>query len=70
MSDTPILDDAPLELVRDGYVLTTDRARISVEDQGPGIPHTDRLRVWEPYVRLSRDVETATGGSGIGSSKC
>jgi len=45
-----------------------DRARISVEDQGPGIPHTDRLRVWEPYVRLNRDVESATGGSGIGLS--
>jgi signal transduction histidine kinase len=45
-----------------------DRARISVEDQGPGIPHVDRLRVWEPYVRLNRDVESATGGSGIGLS--
>jgi signal transduction histidine kinase len=45
-----------------------DRARISVEDQGPGIPHSDRLRVWEPYVRLNRDVESATGGSGIGLS--
>ena len=45
-----------------------DRARISVEDQGPGIPHTDRLRVWEPYVRLNRDAESATGGSGIGLS--
>jgi signal transduction histidine kinase len=45
-----------------------DRARISVEDQGPGIPHVDRQRVWEPYVRLNRDVESATGGSGIGLS--
>ena len=45
-----------------------DRARISVEDQGPGIPHVERQRVWEPYVRLNRDVESATGGSGIGLS--
>jgi signal transduction histidine kinase len=45
-----------------------DRARISVEDQGPGIPHADRLRVWEPYVRLNRHAESATGGSGIGLS--
>ena len=44
------------------------RARIWVEDQGPGIPHDDRQRVWEPYVRLNRDVESATGGSGIGLS--
>jgi signal transduction histidine kinase len=48
--------------------LVGDRARISVEDQGPGIPHVDRQRVWEPYVRLNRDVESATGGSGIGLS--
>src|SRR5215831_577667 len=45
-----------------------DRARVWVEDQGPGIPHDDRVRVWEPYVRLKRDVESATGGSGIGLS--
>ena len=24
--------------------------------------------MWEPYVRLNRDVESATGGSGIGLS--
>jgi signal transduction histidine kinase len=44
------------------------RVRIWVEDQGPGIPAADRDRVWEPYVRLGRDVESATGGSGIGLS--
>ena len=48
--------------------IASDRARISVEDQGPGIPHADRLRVWEPYVRLNRESESATGGSGIGLS--
>jgi signal transduction histidine kinase len=43
------------------------RVRLWVEDQGPGIPSQDRDRVWEPYVRLDRDVvEGATGGSGIG----
>src|SRR3712207_9089842 len=43
------------------------RVRLWVEDQGPGIPAKDRDRVWEPYVRLDRDVvEGATGGSGIG----
>ncbi|HEY2376555.1 MAG TPA: HAMP domain-containing sensor histidine kinase [Gemmatimonadaceae bacterium] len=44
------------------------RVRFWVEDQGPGIPIADRDRVWEPYVRLGRDVESATGGSGIGLS--
>jgi signal transduction histidine kinase len=42
------------------------RVRLWVEDQGPGIPAADRDRVWEPYVRLDRDVDAATGGSGIG----
>lgn len=44
------------------------RVRMWVEDEGPGIPPDDRDRVWEPYVRLGRDVESATGGSGIGLS--
>ncbi|MGH7619433.1 MAG: sensor histidine kinase [Gemmatimonadaceae bacterium] len=51
-----------------GSEVVADHARVWVEDQGPGIPHEDRVRVWEPYVRLKRDVESATGGSGIGLS--
>ena len=44
------------------------RVRFWVDDEGPGIPASDRDRVWEPYVRLNRAVESATGGSGIGLS--
>jgi signal transduction histidine kinase len=40
--------------------------RIWVEDEGPGIPEAERARVWEPYIRLERGEEHATGGSGIG----
>ncbi|MEW5926793.1 MAG: HAMP domain-containing sensor histidine kinase [Gemmatimonadota bacterium] len=40
--------------------------RIRVDDEGPGIPAADRERVWRPYHRLSREAETASGGSGIG----
>jgi signal transduction histidine kinase len=40
--------------------------RITVDDEGPGIPAADRERVWNPYCRLRRDLEAATGGSGIG----
>jgi signal transduction histidine kinase len=43
-----------------------DRLRIEVDDEGPGIPPAERERIWEPYRRLSREVERATGGSGIG----
>ncbi len=51
-----------------GSQIVGDRARIYVEDEGPGIPREDRVRVWEPYVRLNRDAESSTGGSGIGLS--
>lgn len=51
-----------------GSEIVGDRARIWVEDEGPGIPREDRVRVWEPYVRLNRDAESSTGGSGIGLS--
>lgn len=40
--------------------------RISVDDRGPGVPWEERRAVWEPYRRLARDAEGATGGSGIG----
>ena len=43
-----------------------DRARITVEDEGPGIPLADRERVWSPYVRLRREKSAANEGSGIG----
>jgi len=51
-----------------GSEISGSIARIWVEDQGPGIPHEDRRRVWDPYVRLNRSAESATGGSGIGLS--
>jgi signal transduction histidine kinase len=51
-----------------GSEIAGERARIWVEDQGPGIPHESRQHVWEPYVRLSRESEASTGGSGIGLS--
>ena len=40
--------------------------RIHVEDQGPGIPEESRLHIWEPYRRLSRDVDSHRPGSGVG----
>ena len=43
-----------------------DRARIAVEDEGPGIPLADRERIWSPYVRLRREKSAANEGSGIG----
>lgn len=41
-------------------------ARISVTDDGPGIPEPDRERVWDRFVRLDDDRSQASGGSGLG----
>jgi signal transduction histidine kinase len=43
-------------------------ARITVDDEGPGIPPEDRRRIWEPYQRLESAVNAAVAGSGIGLS--
>ena len=50
-----------LEAVRKG-----DRVRISVEDEGPGVPPKDRTEIWDPYHRMGRDVAGEVQGSGIG----
>ena len=42
------------------------RARIALEDEGPGIPVADRDRIWSPYVRLRRERSAPYEGSGIG----
>jgi signal transduction histidine kinase len=37
--------------------------QLTVDDAGPGIPIADRMRVFEPFVRLDHNAE---GGTGIG----
>src|SRR5215469_859502 len=39
---------------------------VLVEDDGPGIPENDRLRVFEPFVRLESSRNEDTGGTGLG----
>ncbi|MDE3153427.1 MAG: HAMP domain-containing histidine kinase [Gemmatimonadota bacterium] len=51
-----------------GSSRTREWVRIWIDDEGPGVSETDRARVWEPYVRLGRDSDRGTGGSGIGLS--
>jgi signal transduction histidine kinase len=43
-------------------------ARLTVDDEGPGIPPGERARIWEPYYRLDRDRNAPAGGSGLGLS--
>ena len=44
------------------------RARLSVEDEGSGVPPDQRAAIWEPFRRLDRDANSAVAGSGIGLS--
>jgi signal transduction histidine kinase len=44
----------------------SDAVRLSVEDEGPGVPAGDRERIWQKFVRLERDRETHEAGAGIG----
>lgn len=43
-----------------------DRVRVWVEDEGPGIPRGQESAIFEPFVRLDREVEKAVAGSGLG----
>ena len=42
--------------------------RISVEDDGQGIPEDERERIFEPFYRLDRSRDRSTGGFGLGLS--
>jgi two-component system OmpR family sensor kinase len=48
---------------RDGGLL-----EIMVDDDGPGIPDEERERIFEPFYRLDRSRDRATGGFGLGLS--
>jgi signal transduction histidine kinase len=45
-----------------------DAARLSVSDQGPGVPPTEREGIFEAYRRLDRDLKSQVSGTGIGLS--
>jgi signal transduction histidine kinase len=41
--------------------------RLTVDDEGPGVPPADRERIWQPFVRLA-DGGNAPAGTGLGLS--
>jgi two-component system sensor histidine kinase RstB len=43
-----------------------DRARVHVDDDGPGIPLEERQRVLEPFQRLDESRNRESGGVGLG----
>jgi signal transduction histidine kinase len=47
---------------------TDDHARITIDDEGPGLPPDQLERVFEPFVRIDRSRSCETGGIGLGLS--
>jgi len=45
-----------------------DGVEIAVDDDGPGIPLEERDRIFDPFYRLDRSRDRATGGFGLGLS--
>jgi signal transduction histidine kinase len=52
--------------IRLGAERRGERVRLSVEDDGPGIPEGERTRVFEPYTRLAKDQVSERTGTGLG----
>ena len=52
--------------VQIGLTSHTDIVRLTVDDDGPGIPSADRERVFERFVRLDTSRTRDQGGSGLG----
>lgn len=50
-----------LEAISSGY-------RLTIEDQGPGIPPDEQAKVLEPFYRIDKSRSDGIGGSGLGLS--
>ena len=44
----------------------TERVVITVEDEGPGIPRSEREKVFDPFYRIEGSRNPDTGGVGLG----
>ena len=49
--------------------LVDDRLQVSIVDQGPGIPASERERIFDKFYRLS-EPESSAGGAGLGLAIC
>ena len=50
------------------YQLGSQRCRIDVEDDGPGVPQSAWSRIFTPFTRLDDSRTRASGGHGLGLS--
>ena len=54
------------QVVRVQLYEQSDKACIAVSDEGPGVPESERERIWGGYYRLERERDSAIAGTGIG----
>lgn len=47
-------------------ITEADRALITIDDEGPGIPSDQRERVFDPFYRIEVSRSRETGGTGLG----
>ncbi|WP_027864801.1 ATP-binding protein [Massilia alkalitolerans] len=77
--DRRLLARAVCNLLRNAQKYAADRillsaartgggVEITVDDDGPGIPVEEREKVFDPFYRLDRSRDRATGGFGLGLS--
>ncbi|HUF89352.1 MAG TPA: HAMP domain-containing sensor histidine kinase [Gemmatimonadota bacterium] len=64
--DNAVKHGPPGQRLRVSVEARGERAVLTVDDEGPGIPAGERRRVQEPFHRLAREERTGSGGSGIG----
>src|SRR5262249_46785508 len=64
--DNAVTYGPPGQRIAVALARTDGRVRITVEDEGPGIPRADRERVFLKFERLARDRDTHRSGTGIG----
>ena len=48
------------------FAAAAGQSYLHIDDDGPGIPPADRLRIFEPFVRLDSSRDRKTGGTGLG----
>jgi len=54
------------QTIRIAFESDQEHCRIAVEDEGPGIPESEREKIWQLYYRLEREDKRAINGTGIG----
>ncbi|KAA8969840.1 HAMP domain-containing sensor histidine kinase [Mycobacterium sp.] len=65
---TPPAGRIVIDVGRTDHDQSADRATVTVTDSGPGIPETERERIFDRLVRLDAARDADHGGAGLGLS--